>query len=261
MADAIVRSGALDEAAFITSAAVESGDFVASPDGRIGIARSLDGVAAGDRVVADIYPEADIVKAAGTTFAAGDPVYFNFATGLAVTTPPAGSSSTARCPLVGVCVKAPVTNATVVLTKLNTPLGGSQAALLGTFVTPTVTVDHADTTKYPVVDASQNLNGLMILGAWGKVTEQPAGASEDQLGVSLYDSDDNLLLTLLTSATPDAVGDIVVPATTPLSAASGAVMVGEIPAGKGAYWAVSQATAGSGLAGGLRCTAQLAPLA
>jgi hypothetical protein len=73
--------------------------------------------------------------------------------------------------------------------------------------------------------------------------------------VTLYDSDDNAISSLTPSdAAADAVGDLVQGALSAANAATGTVQA-VIPAGKGAYLKVSQATAGGTPAGEMKCQA------
>ena len=110
-----------------------------------------------------------------------------------------------------------------------------------------------------MIDVADNPEGLLLVAFLGEVTEQPAGSSEDQLVVTLYDSDDNALDTLTTTdGTPDAVGDVIIGAAALFGASSGDA-IKKIPAGKGAYAKVTQATEGTP-AGKLKVRALVVPL-
>jgi len=91
--------------------------------------------------------------------------------------------------------------------------------------------------------------GSVVLEAFVIVTEQPAGASEDQGIVTIYEDAGSpvSLGTITTSATPDAVGDIVWRAALSDGAAANPA------AGNKKYYAeVTQATSGTGAAGKVR---------
>jgi len=179
--------------------------------------------------------------AAATTFAVGDPVFWDASANLAVTAE--GDSADFY---VGVCVATCGSTATYVMVQMNVPCAPVNLnGLRGVWVTRPIVMDHADTASYTIITAAQNPDGLNIDSFFGIVTEQPAGSSEDQLVITLYDEDDNALATLTTTNTsPDAAGDLIQGSLGWSDGTTGEVAP-VIPAGKSAYVKVSQATAGT----------------
>lgn len=105
--------------------------------------------------------------------------------------------------------------------------------------------DHADADAHVLIPASQNPFGLMLLGCYGIVTEQMAGSSQDQMIVTVEDTDGTDLCTLTASdSAADAVGDVIVGTADIFSATTGDAAK-FVPAGKGVQGIVSQATAGT----------------
>jgi hypothetical protein len=110
----------------------------------------------------------------------------------------------------------------------------------------------ADSAEHTLLSAWQNPAGLILMAAYGLVSEVFAGSSEDQGVVTVYDDDDNALCTLTPSdAGADALNDVIVGTNDLYSATTGdAAKV--LAAGKGAYAKVTTATSGSGTAGKMK---------
>ena len=106
-----------------------------------------------------------------------------------------------------------------------------------------------------LVHPTENQNGLYVHSAWGIVTEQFGGDTEDQGIVTLQDTAGTTLGITLTpsDAGADAVGDIVaaVANSTLANAATGSALV-MVPAGKGVQAKVTQLASGTSAAGGMK---------
>ena len=250
-----IRKNAGGVVKFTAGTTYSSGEIIQLPDGRAAVIAGLKPVASGDAVGAETEGEFDVLSASGTTFAAGAPVYWDASASLAITAPGAVDDL-----LLGVATVAKVSGQTRVSVDFNRGFGGAGSSVQrAAWMTRAVVLDHADTTEHVLVAANENPNGLLVAFFGGVVTEEPAGSSEDQLELTLYDEDDNVLsVAITTNTTPDAVGDIIVGTRTLASATTGLV-ASVIPAGKAAYAKVSQATAGTP-AGAVRVSALVAPL-
>lgn len=117
-----------------------------------------------------------------------------------------------------------------------------------------------DAADHLLVPGFMNRTGLLVLGVFGRVTEQFAGSSQDQGIVTVYDEDDNVIATLTPSnAAADAVGDIVV-GYSAYAASTGAAGK-SVAAGKYIDCKVTQVTAGGTPAGKMTVHIIVAPLA
>jgi len=239
---------AAGQQAYTPSAAVDAGEVVQLNDGRAGVCvTDIAASALGAVYTAGIF---DITSASSTTFTAGDPVYWDASASVAIDTP-----ATADDIYLGTAVVAKVSGDLVVTTDLN---ANGATGGLPVFGTRPVTFDHADTASYTILNAAQNPNGHVIVASFGKITEACAGGTEDQLVVTLYDSDDNALSVLTVSnAGADSVGDVIVGTRTPTAGSTGDALA-LVPAGKGLYAKISQATSGTGVAGAMQVKALLA---
>lgn len=234
----------------VAGAAYASGEVIQLNDGRAAFVANLVPVASGEQVTFQTEGIGRLASASGTTFSKGAPVYWDASANLAITAPGADADFYA-----GTAVAAKVSGDLNVLVELNQPFTRGLQPLLST---REVLLDHADVAEYVVVTATENPNGMLLESFTGIVTEQPAGSTEDQLILGLYDEDDNQLSTLTTTnTTPDAVGDVIVGTLSGFAAATGAVYA-VIPAGKAAYVKVAQATAGTP-AGAVKVHAVLLP--
>lgn len=182
------------------------------------------------------------VKKGSVAFVVGDPVYWDVSADTAINVALAYEVGDIY---MGRCMVAAASGAA----RVDVDLNGLPAPI----VRNGILIDHADTQKFHIINAAQNPNGIQVISAYCFIAEVMAGSSEDQLIVSLYDSDDNALDTLTPSNTAaDILNDVVIGAKSLWAATTGEAKSVIIPADKGAYWKVSQATAGTP-AGKLRC--------
>ncbi len=118
-----------------------------------------------------------------------------------------------------------------------------------------------DTADHVLVPACMNTRGVVMLLAYGVVTEAMVGSSEDQGIITVSDEDDNALCTLTPlDAAADAIGDVIV-GTNPLliSSATGDA-IKTVAAGKYIDCKVTQTTSGGSPAGKVRVHIMVAPL-
>lgn len=230
---------------YVATAALVSGQIVILPTGQTGIVAGLSPVAIGDVYAAYTEGIFDVASATGTTFAQGARVYWDDTNNVAVGTAtaiPLGIAAAAKA-------SGPLTVSVI--------LGANKA--LCPVVSGGVTIAFNTSGNTTILNASQNKGGMDVSDFYGVITTVCAGASQDQLIVGLYDSDDNEISTLTVSdAGADAVGDLV-PGTLTTKAALGTVLA-VVPAGKGAYVKVKQATSGAGAAGAMRVKAVFNPI-
>lgn len=242
---------------FTAAATLASGEIVQLADGRPGVIGGLKGFVSGDPAVAYPLGRFAVTCATGTTFSIGDPVYWDTSASLAVTAP-----GDATDMLLGSAGKAKTSGQLVVEVDFGVGFAGAGASGARTMWTTRVaSIAHDDSAEFDLVVAAENPTGLIVMSFPGLVTEAPVGDSEDQLVITLYDSDGNALAAMTTTnTTPDAAGDIVQGTPTVMNAATGLVFA-IIPAGKGAYAKVSQATVGGSIAGEIDVRALVMPLA
>lgn len=228
-----------------------SGEIVQLAEGRAGVVLNMTPVASGDEVTFGVEGIFDVTCGTAVTFTKGDPVYWDVSASTALSAPGADGDH-----YLGICRKTKASGPTRVSVDFNVPFTGGLQPIVAT---PEVLLDHADAAAHVVVSATQNPNGMLVQAFLGILTEVCAG-TEDQLKTALYDSDDNKLAEITaTDAGADAVGDVLVATLGSLTAAQGTVYP-VIPAGKGAYVKVSQATTGSA-AGAMKVSALLIPRA
>lgn len=220
---------------FKAAGALASGEVI-EHDGKAVVVAGLAAIVLNDPVAAHETGQFRFLSASATTFTAGDPVYWDASASLAIASPGAADDL-----FLGICAFAKVSGDLNVLTNMNDYGIGMGR---GAWTSLAVEVDHADSDNVNIIEASQNPSGLLVLSFLGEVTETIAGSTEDQLIIGLYDSDDTAQDTLTTSATPDAVGDIVVGVRSAYQASTG-VVIAKIAAGLSAYVKVDQATAGT----------------
>lgn len=119
------------------AAAYSPGDLVVNciGDGRVGIVSALEAVASGDPVAFQIEGQFDITCASGTTFSAGDKVFWDDSNNTAKTTATGGYI------FVGVAVKAKVSGQTTVRVMINREMKtiGGTVTLDGSNPTPVTT--------------------------------------------------------------------------------------------------------------------------
>lgn len=201
--------------------------------------------------------EYDKAAGGGVTFAVGDTIYYNNTTGLAV--PPSLTLDPSADIEAAVCVLAAADADTFVV--------GIPVNVLDRYnvIRPIVYEfdcdgDNGDTDEHILIPAWMNRHGLLFMGAWGLVTEQMAGSSEDQGVVTVEDEDDNALATITASNSgADAVNDVIVGTNDIYSATTGdAAKV--VAAGKAIQGFVSQQTSGGTPAGKIKVYVEARPL-
>lgn len=238
------------------AAALASGEIIQLSDGRAGVVAGANARAIGDLASVVVEGHHDVLTAEATTFTIGAPVYWDASASLAIASPGAVDDV-----YLGVALAACSNAQTRVRVDFNAGQAGAGATgQRGAFVSRAAVIDHADTDEHTLIAAAENPNGLIVLLASAVITEQCGGGSEDQLIVTLYDEDDNVLSVMTPSdAGADAVGDLVQGTLTGCTGATG-VALAVIPAGKAAYAKVSQATSGTSVAGAMRVSALVCPL-
>ena len=117
-----------------------------------------------------------------------------------------------------------------------------------------------DPAVHVLIPAEHNPNGLVLLAAYGIVTEVFGGATQDQGIVTVEDTDGTDLCTLTpTDVGADVVNDVIVGTFDLFSAATGdAAKI--VAAGKGIRGVVTQATSGAGAAGKMKVYVLALPL-
>lgn len=229
------------------SGTLASGDVVQLADGRAAVVGGLTGVVSGEKYEAIVEGQFLVASASGTTFSLGVPVYWDDSANLAVATQTGW--------YLGRASKAKVSGELTVLVDLNT-----DAKATALIVKSVGTLLFSDTAKNTLLTAAENVTGAYVYSFTGEVVATMAGASQDQMIVSLYDSDDNALAAMTVSdAGADAAGDLVSGVPSAVASATGAVFA-KVPAGKGAYAKVSQACSGAGAAGSIRVSAVFQPV-
>src|SRR5690606_3434556 len=104
--------------------------------------------------------------------------------------------------------------------------------------------DGVDSATHILFPTWQNKNGLVFYDAFALVTEQFAGATEDQGIVTIEDTDGTDLGTITAAdAGADVVGDVI-RATNVISGASNGAAAKTVAAGKGIRGVVTQTTSG-----------------
>jgi len=238
--------------------ALASGEVIVTTDGIAAVAAAA--IAANGKGTIYTMGIFDVDSESATTFTVGDPVHIDISTGYAVNPGSGGAGDV----FFGIALVAKVATELKVRCELNPPGAGaggagSQRALMSSRVP---LLDHGDATENYLVDAAANPNGMVIIGTLAEVVEAPVGDQEDQMIVTIYDSDDNALCTLTTTnTTPDAIGDVVIGTLSLWAASTGAVLP-IIPADKGCYAKVTQTTddaTPTNEAGALRVRVILAP--
>ena len=233
-----------------------SGEIIQAPGGMAAVVGGMKAAASGDPVTFITEGVFDVLTLTATTFAAGAPVYWDASAGVAIASPAAADDL-----YLGVAVKA-CTNAQDRV-RVNFNRGNAGAGATGQracFATRAQVMDWEDTAEHILVAAAENVNGLVVKSFYGIVTEVMAGGTQDQLIVTLYDEDDNVLsVATPTDAGANALGALI-PGTLTLDTGILDSALAVIPAGKAAYAKVSQATSGTSAAGAVRVQAIVAPL-
>jgi len=117
-----------------------------------------------------------------------------------------------------------------------------------------------DSVDHMLIPKWMNQHGLLILAVYGVITEVFAGASQDQGVVTVYDEDDNSIITItVADAGADVVGDVRLGYNIFGATAGDAGKL--VPAGKFVDCKVTQNTSGAGAAGKMRIHVIAKPLA
>lgn len=229
---------------YTTSSAMTAGEVFQWNDGRAAVIKET--LASGELGAVYMRGLFKFASASATTFSAGDPVYWDYSGNLAITA--AGATEDFY---LGPAVEAKINGQTTVLVDLNAVV---PSVITYPFITSdTETIAHDNTAEHEVLAAAANTGGYYVYSLNAIVKEAMVGSSEDQLIVTLYDSDDTALATLTASdGAADGIGDLIMGTPTFTNATTGNVAA-VVAAGKGAYLKVSQATVGGSIAGIFDC--------
>ena len=239
---------------YTPAGALLAGAIVQLADGRAAVVK--DDLAASQKGA--VYTEGiiEVKSATATVFLIGAPVYWDTSANLAIIAP-----GDADDLYLGTAVVAKGSGPLTVTVDLNKGLAGfGSTGQRGSFTSRAVVVAHDSTAEHDLISSSENPAGLVVQSFYGVVTEAPVGSSEDQLEITLYDSDDNVLSVMITTNTTPTPADDWVIGTRALNVAATDVVACVIPATKGAYAKVSQATVGGSIAGEVRVAIIVAPL-
>lgn len=115
-------------------------------------------------------------------------------------------------------------------------------------------------TAVTLIPAAMNQNGLAFRGAFGLITEDFGGASQDQGIITIEDSDGNAIATLTPGdASTDDVGDVIISSISVWASATG-VAWKTVAAGKGIQARATQVCSGAGAAGKVKVFVDAVPL-
>lgn len=239
---------------YTPAVATGAGEVVTLADGRLGIClRALAANELGSVQVLNCI--ADFPSASGTTFAKGTLAWWDVSANLAITTP----GEAADMPL-GIVEVAKVSGETTVRVNLASSIQAYNCLSQSRVIEFDCETGVELNTYKDLLPAAWNKTGLIIKGIYALVTEQFAGASQDQGIVTVKDTADNVLATLTpTDGGADAIGDVVVGTGKLWGAATGDA-VKTVAAGAGLKAAVTQVTSGSGAAGKMKVFVDFGPL-
>lgn len=244
--EAIYRQGTCAQQDYTPASAAAAGEIIQLGDGRAGVvACTLAASAKGAVYTSGIF---DVLCATGVTFAAGAPVYWDVSGNTAI----AETSAEETDFRIGTCV-ATKTTELVVRVDLNIGVGQHIPGLILSHV---VEIDtETDTDVHTLIPAAWNKSGMLLLNAFGIVTEVFGGGTEDQGIITLKDTESspNTICTLTPSnAGADALKDVVqASGGVVMGASTGGLMV-VVAAGKGVTATCTQAVTGTSAAGKLR---------
>lgn len=237
-----------DRIAKVATAAIASGEVLKLDDGRASVYQGLKAAETGDSVSLLAKGVFKVATAKATTFAVGDPVYWDASASLAVAA--SAALDGANDFYLGLVVLACTAAQSVVLVDLNANVPFRPM------------VKEIDTTaaseEFTLIPASMNPVGLVITEIKGLVTEVMGGGTEDQGIITVNDSDDNVLAILTpTDASADVLGDIIV------GYEIGAATTGdasiEVAAGLSVYAKTTQLSSGTSAAGKVRVSIDAKP--
>jgi len=236
------------EIQMIATDVIASGEVRQLLDGRAAVREGLQAAAIGDMATWITEGIFKFASASATTFAKGTPVVWDASANLAV--PFTAAINASEDFYLGIAVAAKVATELDVTVDLNAVpyQTGVLQSMVFEFVCAT------DTTVHTLIPAAWNKRGLVILGAYGLVTEAFAGGSQDQGIVTIKDTatSPNTICTLTpTDGGADSLNDVVAGTNPVLGAATGAAVI-SVAAGLGVTGTVTQVVAGGSAAGKLR---------
>jgi len=246
------------------STTIRAGEVLLASDGRGGYYPGAIDVDSGQDHVLQVDNVVAIVDKDANAISAGEDVYWDASASQAVAPDNAGSPGLDASAdfYLGVSTDDAVAGDDTVKVALDRPSRYERLRPLPIEFDAEDGEDEAGGVKneHQLIPAHQNPHGLLILGIYGIVTEQFAGASEDQGVVTVRDESDNTLATLTASdAGADAVGDVIVGTNLVLGGATGDA-VKTVAAGEFVDAQVTQETSGSGKAGKMRVYILAVPL-
>ncbi len=245
----------------VAAGALAAGEVRQLADSRSSTVEGLTAVAAGQTCSERSKGILKFAAASGTTFAKGDPVYWDSSANQAIA--PSQTLSGVEDHYLGVAHKAKVSGETVVEVDLN-----AQPYLCSFPVTFAKEFDCEDlqdetaTVKntWTLIPANVNKRGLLILAVYGLVTEVFGGATQDQGIVTVKDSSANTIATLTpTDVGADALNDIIIGTNKGFGAVTGDA-VKTVAAGASVLGQVTQETTGAGAAGKMKVYVLAIPL-
>lgn len=245
-----IKSG--DVLDYTPGSALTAGDVLQLEDGRAAVA--VRDIAAGTAGSVRTRGVNAFLSASGTTFSKGDQAWWDSSANLAIATPGEAADF-----FLGSCEVAKVSGETEVFVRMN-ECPEFKNGVIHSRVIEVDTETGVQAAAQNIVPAAWNKLGLILLAAYGLVTEVFGGASQDQGIVTIEDSDGTDLCTLTPSdGGADAAGDVIVGTAKILGATTGDA-VKTVAAGKGVQALVSQATSGAGAAGKMKVFALFASL-
>lgn len=235
---------------YTPSVATTAGTAIQLADGTAGIVNNT--LAANELGAAQIAGVAKVSAASATTWSDGDEIWYDASAANAVKKSNDMDGDTDF--RLGIAVGAKVSGTTVGYVRLNQmrpPLDP---------IVYEFDVADGDVLEHVLIPAEMNPNGLVILQAFGIVTEVMAGSSEDQGIVTVEDEDDNVLSVITAAdAAADASGDILIGTNGAWGISSGSA-IKTVAAGKAVQGFVSQQTSGGTPAGKIKVYIQAVPL-
>lgn len=225
----------------VATGAIASGEIIQLGDGRVGVYQGLNAAESGDTVSLRTEGVFKILTGEATTFAVGDPVFWDASASLAIAASAAldGSADIYLGPAVFACSNTQ----TRVQVDINVPI------VMEPFVKEIDTTEAA--AEYTLIPAWMNPDGLIIDEIIGVISEVMGGGTEDQGIVTVYDSADTSLATLTpTDAGGDAEKDIIVGYALSAATTGDAGLI--VPAGLSVYAKTTQLSSGASLAGKMR---------
>lgn len=247
---------AAGEVEFTAGAALASGQMIQMDDGKAAVVGGLEGFSSGDKATAYTTGTYRVVSASATTFSAGDEVWWDSSADLAITTPGEAADW-----YVGTALKAKASGDLSVDVEMNAPPNFKNGVCSSRVVLHDCETGVESASK-TLIPAAWNQNGIVILGIYGIVAEQMAGASQDQGIITVSDTQSSpaALGTLTPSdGGADAIGDVIVGTGKILGGTTGDA-VKTVAAGYGVTSAVTQATSGAGAAGKVKVLVLFSPL-